>query len=193
MTHKKLSKQRAQIRLATNRQNLSAREATCRKLGGVTVWAETVSDLDFGLRSLSDAISLCAAPHLSITKSVLRKLVRDHLAESNIADRLFSAVLGATLRQGVLDAMVCGSENDRPYRILIHSSQIQHMTQALDTAETMLRRESILDVPRLEKVIFGRRSYNTWSSTSHLLARLSYLGLGTLDEAGTCRLIEGFV
>jgi hypothetical protein len=184
-----------QIRLATSRQGL--RNATARaasiKLGGVSVWASSETELSTGIEELGKAIALCSKTHLSITKSVLRKLVRDHRSESEIEDRLFSAVLGYLLRRGELDATVCASENDRAFRVLLHSSQIERFGGALTAAEVMLREDRIIEVPRLEKIIFGQRSYNTWSSTAHILGRLSYLGLGRLDDRGTCRLVEEVV
>lgn len=180
------------IRLVTSRKGLprATSRATSAKLGGVSVWAESEEQLATGIEDLSEAIAHCAKGHLSITKAVLRKIVRDHRSESEIEDRLFSAVLGYVLRRGELDATVCASETDRAFRVLIHVSQLDRFYQALATAEALLRKERIIEVPQLEKMIFGKRSYNTWSSTAHILGRLSYLGLGKLDDRATCHLVE---
>lgn len=180
------------IRLATSRQGLSRATSRARsiKLGGVAVWAESEEQLTDGIDDLCESIARCTKVHLSMTKAVLRKIVRDHRSESEIEDRLFSAVLGYVLRRGELDATVCASENDRAFRVLIHASRLDGFDQALIAAETLLRKERIIEVPRLERIIFGERSYNTWSSTAHVLGRLSYLGLGKMGGRGTCRLVE---
>jgi len=192
MTHKPARPAIAPIRLATNRQDLarSATNAASTRLGGVSVWAATEDELSAGIGALGEAISACAKLHLSLTKAVLRKLVRARRSDSQIEDRLFSALLGSVLRRGELDVMVCASKNDRRFRVILHASQIDRFKQALTTAETMLRTERAIEVPRLEKVIFGKRSYNTWSSTSHVLGRISYLGLGRLDADGRCHLVD---
>jgi hypothetical protein len=156
----------------------------------VSVWAPTSDDLQRGLEALSGEIADAARLHLTITKSVLRKLVRERLDDSLLENRLFSAVLGYTLRSGKLDAFVAASANDRPFRVLIHYSQKTRFDEALCAARDLLRRHKSLDVPTLERAVFGKRSYNTWSSTSHALGRLAYLGLATLDEAGTGHLVS---
>lgn len=180
------------LHLATNRNAFgSAAEIASRRLGGVTVWAPTPEDLEVGLRTVSTAIMDCARVHLSITKSVLRKLVREHLKESTVEDRLFSAVLGYSMRIGGLDSFVASSANDRPFRVLIHRSQKERFDEALRVARRLLLQQSTISVPILEKALFGNRAYNTWSSTSHVLGRLSYLGFSTLDDEGACRLVPG--
>jgi len=180
------------MRLATSQQGLrnAAPRAASTKLGGVSIWAESESELSAGIEEVGEAIAHCAKAHLSITKVVLRKLVRDYRSDFKIEDRLFSAILGYVLRHGRLDAIVCASDSDRAFRVLLHSSQINRFACALEAAGKMLRENRIIEVRHLEKVVFGQRSYNTWSSTAHLLGRLSYLGLGKLDDRGTCRLVE---
>lgn len=190
MTRSSRAPAKPSIELATSRQALpSSCDPVSRRLGGVTVWAPTPVKLERGIDQLSDAIDECASAHLSITKAVLRKLVRERLPACKIEDRLFSAVLGSTLRSGLLDAIVCASENDKPYRVLIHRAQLPRFAEATKTAITMLRRNGTIAVPLLEKAIFGNRSYNTWSSTAHVLARLSYLGLAQLGEEGRCSIV----
>ena len=154
------------------------------------VWAPTADDLEHGLEVLSGTIAECARLHLSITKPVLRKLVREQLDDLLVEDRLFSAVLGYTLRSGQLDAFASSSASDRPFRVLIHHSHKARFDEALRAARQLLRRHESLNVPMLEKAIFGKRSYNTWSSTSHVLGRLAYLGFATLDEEGICHLVS---
>ena len=193
MTRKNRAIAKTSLRLSTSRDSFrSAADAAARRLGGVTVWAPSPEDLDRGIETLSTAIIDCARVHLSITKSVLRKLVRARLEQSTVEDRLFSAVLGYTLRVGELDSFVASSANDRPFRVLIHRSQKERFEQAIQIACRLLRKQSSLTVPVLEKAIFRARAYNTWSSTSHVLGRLSYRGFASLDDEGGCHLVDSF-
>jgi hypothetical protein len=190
MTRKLRASARPPIILAISRQSLPhSREPVSRRLGGVTLWAPTAADHQSGIRGLSDAIAECAGAHLTATKTVLRTLVRKQLPDSDVEDRVFAAVLGFTLRIGLLDAIVCASEKDKPYRVFIHRTQLSRFANALETATVLLRRSGTTTVPVLETALFGTRSYNTWSSTSHVLARLSYLGLARIGGEGRCSLV----
>ena len=147
------------------------------KLGGVTVWGENEDALAAAIGELKDSIEQTAASHLTIVRSVLKKLVVQHLECTDLDDKVFSAVLGAALRGGRLDSVVCSSTNDKAYRFLMHVSQSARWQHARDTALELLRDHGTLRIRDLESNIFGARAYNTYSSTAHVLARLNYLGI----------------
>ncbi|MDP9010481.1 MAG: hypothetical protein M3N91_17550 [Pseudomonadota bacterium] len=158
-----------------------ARDAVSTKLGGLTVWAENDDILKTGIRELQGSIEQTATMHLTIVRSVLKKLVVQSLESSDLDDKVFSGVLGATLRSGRLDSVVCSSTNDRPYRVLMHTSQSARWLTSRETALEMLRTKGTVRVRDLEGRIFGARAYNTYSSAMHVLARLSYLGVVRLE------------
>jgi hypothetical protein len=157
------------------------RDAASMRLGGVTAWAENADVLKTGIRELQDSIEQTAALHLTVVRSVLKKLVVQRLDSLDLDDKVFSGVLGAALRSGRMDSVVCGSTNDKPYRVLMHASRSTRWLQSRETALEMLRTQGMVRVRDLEGKIFGARAYNTYSSTMHVLARLSYLGVVRLE------------
>lgn len=162
------------------------------KLGGTTVWGENEHVLEAGIRELKASIEQTAASHLTIIRPVLKKLVAQSLESVEMDDKVFSAVLGAALRSGRLDSVACSSINDRPYRILIHVSQSARWREASDTALELLKKQGMLRIRDLESEIFGVRAYNTYSSTSHVLARLNYLGIVRLADDGALSMMKDF-
>jgi hypothetical protein len=162
------------------------------RLGGVTAWAENDDILAAGVRELQVSIEQTAALHLTVVRSVLKKLVVQSLESSDLDDKVFSGVLGAALRSGRLDSVVCGSTNDKPYRVLMHVSRSARWSQCRETALEMLRIQGMVRVRDLESKIFGARAYNTYSSTMHVLARLSYLGVVRLEGDTAYFMIKDF-
>jgi hypothetical protein len=163
------------------RPRRQSRDAASVKLGGVTAWAENDDILTTGIRELQGSIEQTAALHLTVIRSVLKKLVVQSLESSDLDDKVFSGVLGAALRSGRLDSVVCGSTNDKPYRVFMHASRSALWLQSRETALEMLRAQRPVRVRDLESKIFGARVYNTYSSSMHVLARLSYLGVVRLE------------
>jgi hypothetical protein len=163
------------------------------KLGGTTLWAARQDELERGVQELQASIELVAASHLSTARAVLKKLARDNLQASEIDDKVFSAVLGAALRGGRLDSLVCSSKNDKPFRVFMHVSQFARWQKARQAAICILATRGTLTVRDLEKQVFGVRAYNTWSSSLHLLAQLNYLGIVRFIDDDACSLVQGLI
>jgi hypothetical protein len=163
------------------------------RLGGTTIWGANEVTLSKSLEALRNAIVTASGLHLTTTKAVLRKLVRENLGQAALDERMFSAVVGSVLRVGHLDTLLCASKNDRLFPVLVSQERIEALALALDTARQMLRESDLVTVPELEAVLFGKRAYNTWSSSSHVLGHLAFLGFGLIDESGDCHLIKGLV
>jgi hypothetical protein len=159
------------------------------RLGGIVLWGPNDDIIAEEVSRLTDAIVQCARLHLSITRPVLRKLVCEMLSE-NVEERVFSALLGSTLRLGLIDALFCGSENDKAYRVFVHASQIERFERALRSTQTQIDRLGRLTVGEVEEAVFGSREYNTWSSSLHILARLSYLGICTFESKNEVRKVD---
>ena len=158
------------------------------KLGGTTLWAAEPGTLQSGLQELEAAILESAAVLLAARRSVLKKLVKDGLGGRDLNDKLFSAVLGAVLRSGRMDSLIAVSANDKPFRVFIHREQLDRWRRAKETALSLLKTRKCLSVRELESHIFEHRTYNTWSSASHVLAHLSYYGIVRLLDDGAARL-----
>ncbi len=158
-------------------------EVIGKKFGGVTLWAANEEQFSSALNALRAGIEYVASMYLTTTKNVLRKKVEEHLKTERIEDRVFSAILGWSLRIGNLDTLICSSINDRPFRVIIHPVQLVRWAGALNLATGMLLKQDILLIRELEAKLFGARAYNTWSSTAHVLSYLNYKGtVKQLDE-----------
>lgn len=169
---------------------MTGREPVSRMVGGIRVWGESAQSLDEQLETLKAVVEVQASRHLSIARVVLKKLVVTDLGISSMEDRLFSAVLGAALRSGKLESVVCASKNDRGYRVYLESGRLLQWRDALTKAISLLEHRRVVQVRELERQIFGARAYNTWSSSSHVLAHLSYRGTVEMVAPDTFRLVE---
>ena len=126
-----------------------------------------------------------------MTRNVLGKLSREEAGIDRIERRLLGAVLGRQLRLGRLESIVCSSIQGKLFRVYVSSENVEKFRVSMVTAREILWDKSVLEVRMLEKEIFRRRSYNTWSSSSHLLARLVYMGVAEQIDKYSVRLTPG--
>ncbi len=161
-------------------------------LGATTIYAPSETILQMEVEMIADAIYRSAAGYLSMTRNVLGKLSREKAGIDRIERRLFGAVLGRQLRLGRLESIVCSSIHGKLFRVFVNSENVEKFRASLATAREILWDKSVLQVQTLEKEIFGRRSYNTWSSSSHLLARLVYMGVAEQIDKYSVLLTPGF-
>ena len=145
--------------------------------GATTIYAPNEAILQKEIEMLADIIYRSAAGYLSMTRNVLGKLTRERAGIDRIEKRLFGAVLGRQLRLGQLESIVCSSIHGKHFRVYVHPDNVERFRDSLATARKLLWENSVLQIQKLEKEIFGRPSYNTWSSSSHLLARLVFVGV----------------
>jgi len=150
-------------------------DAASVRLGGVTVYSASDAELDKSIRTVALAIDCCSQPHLSLTKITLHSEVRTHL---NLAldRRVFGAILGSQLRLGILDSIPCAAATGKVLRVYVNRKQINNFLRHLDTVADDLRRLQCVQVRDIERKLFGQRRWGTWSSTSHVLARLVQVG-----------------
>lgn len=165
------------------------REPASVQLGGIKVWAESESGLYRAISTGQSAIESIVKSYLGVSRATIKKQVQDQL-DAEIEERVFSAVLGQTLRTGAIDSTVCASKNDRSFRVFMHSNGRARWNEALKLAFDEVSRRSILAVRDLEAKVFGKREYGTWSSASYLLARLNYLGIVRFLEDDKCALVR---
>ena len=164
----------------------TGREPARKILGGITIWGVDAGALDLEVSRIRAAIEGSAKAQLSVVKAVLKKLAEERLGD-HISDTVFSGVLGWSLRCGVLDSAICGSKNDRPFRIIIHKDNLAKFRAATDAVKVLLERENSVAVRDVEKVVFSSQQYNTFSSSLHILGVLSYLGFAEFvdDDVAT--------
>lgn len=138
------------------------------------------------MAKIGNAIDACGKRHMSVTRSVLQKLVSDTLGE-RLEKRVFGAVLGSRIRAAQFQALLCEAELGSEFRVFIHVTQIERFHAGMSQALQMLRSARSLMVKEVEGALFPARAYNTWSSASHLLARHAFEGRAEYVDRMTFR------
>lgn len=160
------------------------------QLGGVTVYGQTRQQTIQAIQEIGQTIDDQGKSHLSITRPVLQKLVSDKIGE-RIERRLFGAILGSRVRFGQFEALLCEAEEGAEFRVFIHTDQIRRFRTALRDTQIILERSDEVIVKEIEDTLFPARAYNTWSSTSHVLARLVFEGKAEYVDKMTFRFPKG--
>src|SRR5207237_964371 len=134
-----------------------------------------------------DYLETCARTHLSTTRLVLRKLVRE-ASRHETEDRIFSAVLGKSLRLGALDALLCAPESDKAYRVFIHQTRLDRFDRGLVAARphscVLLRPTWSTDRSGLEVCSKGSRRASNFHRHIRFV-RISVAGLGSAGSRRT--------
>lgn len=170
--------------ISTSRGTALSQSAHVIQLGGTTVYGPSESETLEMIEIVGKIIDACCEMHLSVTRSVLGKLASDKLGEP-LEKRLFGALLGSRIRLGHLCVIMCEAETGAEFRVFLHRSKVGPFTAAREIAKRMLRTEQQIMVKALEQKLFGERAYNTWSSTSHVLARLAFQGIALYKDRMT--------
>lgn len=164
--------------LATVSSAFSSKQgpATAR-LGGIQVYARSERDLAEGLAFSISAIERISSRYLTTARNVLGKALRDELEVELMDKRLQSALLGHALRHGVIDAITILSKNDLSFRVFFQASKRTELNSAIEWARNRGASKGSIEITDVEQHLFGQRRYNSWSSSSHVIGRLSYLGI----------------
>jgi len=128
------------------------------------------------LENIAAIVDNCARKHWIVGRAVLVKLVRTALGTNAPSDEVLSSIINWRSRMGVLSGLICESVNGKPMWVSYHSAQRPWLDAALKKADEALLNKKTVLVRELERDLFGDRSYNTWSATSFVLARLVRIG-----------------
>lgn len=146
-----------------------------RRLGGVTIYAAADAELSYGLAAIAEAICICSRSHVSLTRNTLKSQVVRRIG-AVVDKRVFGAIVGEQLRLGRLDSILCASAAGKPFRVLIHADQVPRFTEYVRVIAQQIRVARVLEVTNVERELFVERQWGTWSSASHILARLVFMG-----------------
>jgi hypothetical protein len=163
-----------QLKLSTRSSDFPGVSAFLR-LGGITIYAPSESELARAYKIVADAIDQCSKPHLSLIRVALNSEVRK-LLNVTVNPRIFGAILGSQLRSGTLDSIPCAAITGKVFRIYVHKKQIGIFNQHLEATAAELRLQGVVHVRDIEGKLFGQRRWGTWSSALHVLARLVQIG-----------------
>lgn len=161
------------ISLSTNVESYESPASV--RLGGLTLYAPNETLLEKQLTLLTNAIENCATEHLSLVRNTLNSEVRK-ITGVEVDKRVFGAVLGSVLRTGKIDSVPIAAASGKAFRALVHAKNIKTFEEAIDAVAVLLRGKKHLGVRDVEELLFKQRQWGTWSSASHVLARLVYLG-----------------
>jgi hypothetical protein len=162
------------LNVSTRAEDFPAGCASLR-LGGVTLYGQDQLELDRTVDAVATAIDSCSKVHLTLTRVTLNSEVRKHL-NTSVDRRIFGSILGSRLRLGILDSIPCAAVTRKTFRVYVHHEQIESFQRHLEAALAELREKEVVHVRDIEHRLFAQRRWGTWSSASHLLARLVQIG-----------------
>lgn len=174
--------QHSRLPLATGRQGLES-EAYCR-LGGVTIYALNDDELRLHCDRVTAAMNRVMQAHASLARSHLEWLVEEDI-KMRIDRRVLGALLGATLRLGILDQIPCAAVSGKVFRVYVHAASRPAFDERLVAVGAHLRKERVLHVRVVRESLFPKGGWGTWSSALHVLARLAYRGSAKYLDAKT--------
>lgn len=147
-----------------------------RKLGGVEIYCCDDDTLHEEMEVIGASIRASALKYLSTAKNVLSKASREAIEKEYIKGRLFSALLGWQMHLGYIDSIICESQSGKIFYVYIHKDNISKFNSMVEKVKIEILNKGRLNIQDVEGIVFGNRSYNTWSSSTHILSRLARLG-----------------
>lgn len=154
------------------------------RLGGVTIYARSDEELRRLCDDVTTAIDRVIQAHASLTRSHLEWQVQKEI-KNRIDRRVFGALLGAALRRGIIDQIPCAAESGKVFRVYIHATSRSLFDDRLVAVIARLRKDRVLPVRVVRDVLFPLGGWGTWSSASHILARLALRGSAKYVDAKT--------
>lgn len=145
------------------------------RLGGVTIYARTQSELDQAVCTIGGAIDHCASVHSSLRRVTLKSQVTSYLS-IKVDERVFGAILGSQLKIGILDSIPCASIMDKVFRVYVHKQQLDAFQGNQVKAAAELKRRGVAHIRDMEEILFQERQWGTFDSTIHIMARLVQVG-----------------
>jgi len=98
-------------------------------------------------------------------------------ADWEIPQRVFSALLGAELRCGHLDGVLCESESGKPYRIVIEAAAKRDFERLLESCFDMVPGLGNLAISAVRDRLYPGERDGNWTRAYYLASRLARLGL----------------
>ena len=162
--------------IATRRPNDESSEPFASvTLGGITLYASRLDQIEAAVKKVEDAIEGVARAHFLLARSTLEKLTRERLRES-VPDRLFGAVLGKTLRLARIAVIPCLTINGRLMRTYLHSSKLTIFEQKLGQMRNLLLGGVALSTDAAQSSCFPAREWGSSFAAKQLLGHLAFKG-----------------
>lgn len=153
------------------------------QLGGVRLYAASEEKLNQGLALIGEAVSSQCGSLPSVDRAALQSLVCKQLGEI-VEDRLFGAVLGQKMREGLIESIPCAAVNYKVFRVFVHRVQLGSFRRRLSELKRQLLSAGTMTVAEVRKSHFSDSQPSASSAAAHLFARLVLEGCATYGPRG---------
>jgi hypothetical protein len=99
-----------------------------------------------------------------------------------IPERVFSALLGAELRSGRLDGIICESEIGKPYRIIVEADCKSKFGTLLRACLEMVPSSGKLGISLIRDRLYPGGHKGNWTKAYYLASRLARIGLVSFSD-----------
>jgi hypothetical protein len=108
--------------------------------------------------------------------SLIRYLVATR-TDREISQRVFSALLGAELKCGRLDGVICESETRKAFRIVVEADAKPRFETLLRNCLDMLPLSSRLAIASVRDRLYPGEKKGNWTRAYYVASRLARIGL----------------
>jgi hypothetical protein len=147
-----------------------------RHYGGITVYAESVSELEGAISSVEGRIVGALKESLLINGRGLRSVGGQNI-EAEYPERIASGVIGYLIGRGEILGIQCLGSGGGEYRSYFLATNRSQVEQALCVAFDALRRTKPMKIKEIEAIVFGPRSQGTWMQAATIANSLAWIGL----------------
>lgn len=161
-----------------------AKPVAQRRFGGIDLYAYGEAELEAKIEDVRAHILAAVRENGPLVPSLIRYLVSQR-ADDEISQRVFSALLGAELRSGRLDAVVCESEGGKPFRIVLATEGFSEFAVRLRRCLDIIPRSGKLGISEIRDRLYPGGSKGDWTKAYYLAARLVRIGVADFIDRFT--------
>jgi hypothetical protein len=147
-----------------------------RRFGGINLYAYGDDELYREIENIRSGILSVVQEKGPLAPSLVRYLVANK-TNQEIPQRVFSALLGAELRSGRLDCIVCESETKKPFRIVIAAAAKLKFEILLKNCLEMISSSERIMISTIRDRLYPGEDQGNWTRAYYLASRLARVGL----------------
>jgi hypothetical protein len=159
-------------RLMPHRNRTVAR----RRFGGIDLYAYGDEELAREIATVRAGIFAVVKESGPLAPSLIRYLAAKR-TDREISQRVFSALLGAELRSGRLDGVVCESETGKAFRIVVEADMKPRFETFLRNCLDMVPSSGRLTIASVRDRLYPGEKEGNWTRAYYLASRLARIGL----------------
>ena len=159
-------------RLAPKRNRSVAR----RRFGGIDLYAYGEEGLAREIEAIRSGIVAVVKEGGPLSPSLIRYLVAKR-TDREISKRAFSALLGAELRCGRLDGVICESETGKAFRVVVAADTKPRFESLLRNCLDMVPVSGRLAIASVRDRLYPEDKEGSWTRAYYLASRLARIGL----------------